>query len=419
MSVSVARTEIPEGRVNKKGFWSLIATMFEGAFCDNLFEFTLVFFLVAQLGTGGSAEQESQRISSFVNVVFAIPFIAFPGIFGALSDRFSKKQVIVWSRYMEVLIMAIGALAFWKGTTALLWLTLFAMMTKSAMLSPAKYGILPEILSEGTLARGNGIMQMVTMVAIIAGTGLAGPLSELNKSLPLMGGACLVGVSLIGLILSLGITRPPAANPEETIPLNPWRGMVQSFGIIVRDKVLLIVVIGYTYFWFAGAFLRANIVPYGRVTLHLEPLQTSMMMGIMAIGIGCGSLSAGFLSRGRIDLRLVHYGSLGLVMFALLLAIPSESFWGALGLMFLLGASAGFFDVPLAASLQHRSPVAFRGNIIAASNMMTFVGVLAAGGLGWLLTYLAVGTRGVFVLSAVFSAGIGLFMYMMIPKKDA
>ena len=419
MSSSDTQVASQDRREDKKGFGALIATIFEGAFSDNLFEWTMVFYLVAHSTSGGATEQETQRISSFVNVVFAIPFIAFPGIFGALSDRYSKKQVIVWSRLMEIVIMVVGAFAFWKGASPLLWLMLFAMMTKSAMLSPAKYGILPEILTEGTLARGNGIMQMATMVAIIAGTGFAGPLSGLTTNVPLLAGGCLVLVSVIGLLFSFGIARPPAANPSEKIPLNPWKGMGQSFQVIGRDKVLLVVVIGYTYFWFAGAFLRANIIPYGTAALQLNNLQTSAMMGVMAIGIGCGSLLAGFLSKGRINLRLVHFGAIGLVLFALLLAIPSNGYISALCLMFLLGGSAGFFDVPLAASLQHRSPPEFRGNIIAASNMLTFVGVLAAGGLGSLLPLLKVDTRGTFALSALFSAGIGLFMYLMIPKKDA
>ena len=417
--MSLSSSASQDVREDKKGFSALIATIFEGAFSDNLFEWTMVFFLVAQSTSGVATEQETQRISSFVNVVFAIPFIMFPGIFGALSDRYSKKQVIVWSRWMEIVIMAVGAFAFWKGTSTLLWLTLFAMMTKSAMLSPAKYGILPEILTEGTLARGNGIMQMATMVAIIAGTGLAGPLSGLTTNIPLLAGGCIILVSVIGLLLSFGIARPPAANPSEKIPLNPWKGMGQSFRVIGRDKVLLVVVIGYTYFWFAGAFLRANIIPYGKTTLHLTSLETSAMMGLMAIGIGCGSLLAGYLSRGRINLHLVHLGAAGLVLFAFLLAMPSNGFITALCLMFLLGGSAGFFDVPLAASLQHRSPPEFRGNIIAASNMLTFVGVLAAGGLGSLLPLLHINTRGAFVLSALFSTGIGLFMFVMIPKKDA
>ena len=222
-----------------------------------------------------------------------------------------------------------------------------------------------------------------------------------------MAGGILLLISALGLVVSLLITRPPAANPSERIPINPWAGMGTSFRTIRADKLLLVTVVGYTYFWFAGALLRANIIPFGRSTLHFGESTTSLMMGCLALGIGVGSVSAGYLSRGRIEIGLVPFGLAGLIAFALSLASGVSGPVPVLGLFFLLGASAGFFDVPLASTLQHRSPPELRGNIISASNMLTFLGVEAAGGLGWLLSSQGVTTRGIFVISALLSVGIG------------
>ena len=156
----------------KKGYWNLIGVLFQGAFSDNLFKYIMIFLLIDS-ATSDTA-QNSGKIAAYAGMLFAIPYIIFPGIFGALSDRVSKKRIVVWTKYLEICVMSIGFFAVLNGAPIFLGVVYFMMATQSAMFGPAKYGILPEALPEPRLSWGNGMMQMMTMIAIIAGVGTAG-----------------------------------------------------------------------------------------------------------------------------------------------------------------------------------------------------------------------------------------------------
>jgi len=419
LSPAPSAAEKPRGLL---GFWALIVTQFQGAFNDNLFRYLIVYFLIGILATdpdtGLADESATSRINSIAGMLFSLPFILFPGIFGALSDRFSKQRVTVWAKYLEILIMFFGAIAFYLGAPPLLWLLLFCMLTQSAMFSPSKYGILPEILPESQLSWGNGVLHMWTMVAIIAGTGLAGPLYwvlEHGAAGMLSAGAVLVALSCLGTGTAHFITKPAPANPTQRIPLQPWAGTGRIFKMFWADRWLLMTVVGYTFFWFAGMLFQQNVVTFGRATLGLSETATSLVLACLALGIGLGSLTAGYLSRGKIEVGLVPIGALGIAAFSTWLAVPGLPYRMVFLPLLGLGLSAGFFYVPLAAALQHRSPKEAKGGVIATANILTAAGMFVASWLYFLLGTLGVGTRQVFLLGAVLALGVGLFICIKLP----
>ncbi len=418
MEAATAGAQGTPKRYGMGGFWALIATQFQGAFNDNLFQYLVQFTMLAILTLPGQEkpdEATASAVPAIATIVFSLPFLIFPGIAGALSDRLSKQRIAVYIKYWEIFIVCFGFLAFWLQLPGFLWVMLFFMATHSAFFSPAKYGILPEILPEERLSWGNGILQMMTIIAIIAGTAVAGPIySALKERVYLATGVLLV-LSCSGLIMAQFISKPPPANPRQRITYNPWLGMAEHFKIIYADSYLFYAVIGYTYFWFAGALVRSNAFVYASVTMELPEAQVSYVLASMALGIGAGAISAGYLSRGKIELGLVPIGTLGLALFSALLAIPGASFTATLVLLFGLGYFAGFFDVPLAATLQHRSPEALKGGIMASTNMLTFVGMLVAGALYWVLGEMHINTHTVFLLTALFSLVVGIFMCVKLP----
>ncbi|MCC6486107.1 MAG: hypothetical protein IT364_01285, partial [Candidatus Hydrogenedentes bacterium] len=103
-------TPVPEQESGRKaydarGFWSLVVTQFQGAFNDNMYRYMLVFTLAGAL-TANEVEAGRGHITAISSVVMSLPFILLPGLFGSLADRFSKKRVAVWTKYLEVAIMA-------------------------------------------------------------------------------------------------------------------------------------------------------------------------------------------------------------------------------------------------------------------------------------------------------------------------
>ena len=309
----------------KKGFWYLIATLFQGAFSDNFFKLTLIFMFIA---ANPGDVVFSNRVSAYATMVFSIPFIIFPGIFGALSDKVSKKQIIVWTKRIEIVIMMLGGVAIMLENTLFLWGMLFLMATQSAMFGPAKYGILPEGLPESRLSWGNGVMQMMTMIAIIGGVGAAGPASVYlaEQDSLYLASVLLVILASIGILTSRKVFTPPAADPQRSIPFNPWSGMSKVFKIYAADKWLWLSVIAYVYFWFAATLLQANLIPYGTNILELSPAFISVQLVAVSLGIGFGAMAAGYLSRGKIEVGLIPLGAFGMAIFSSLLALPSNTF---------------------------------------------------------------------------------------------
>lgn len=398
----------------KKGFWYLIATLFQGAFSDNFFKFTLIFIFLAQ---HKDDLEFSSEVGAYAAMLFAIPFIIFPGFFGAFADRVSKKRIITTTKYLELIIMTIGGFAILSGNPTFLWGMLFLMATQSAMFGPAKYGILPEALPESKLSWGNGIMQMMTMVAIIAGVGAAGPVAQFLGARDQLHYASiiLIALAVLGITTSHKVFAPPAADPERAIPINPWSGMGKVLKIYAADKWLWLSVIAYVYFWFAGALLQANLIPYGNNLLGLNETQMAMQAVALSLGIGVGAASAGFLSRGKIEVGLIPLGALGMSVFAFLLAIPSVTFAISLLLLTGLGVFGGIFDVPLAATIQHRSPAHARGAIMAVTNMFTFIGMFTAGALMLYFGRLGISPLTIFLIIGVLTLCVGLYIVAILP----
>jgi acyl-[acyl-carrier-protein]-phospholipid O-acyltransferase/long-chain-fatty-acid--[acyl-carrier-protein] ligase len=443
MAVSERRhPAVTEETFNRKGFWALIVTQFQGAFNDNLYKYLMIFFLVGLVRDAGLLDVQQEfdilgwtlkvdrgpLIYSAATFVFSLPFIFFAAFAGALSDRYSKQRVAVGTKYLEVAVMALGGVAFLVGEAWLVWPVLFLMATQSAIFGPAKYGIMPEILPEPRLSWGNGILQMGTVVAVIAGTALAGPLYTGLEDQVYLTALVLMGFSVVGLITAHFITRPPAANPGQRLPRTPIGSMGRYFGVILRDKILFYIVIGYVYFWFAGAFFQQNVLNYADKELHLNPAFTSYLLAAVGLGIAIGALAAGYLSRGKIELGLIPIGSVGMTLFAMLISFPppagmeagadggaSGYFYFAACALFGLGFFAGVFDVPLAASIQERAPDSMKGGVIAATNMLTWFAMAFSAILYFALAAADFNAYHIFLVTAVLSLGIGLLICLRLP----
>lgn len=454
-------TAVLDQAYKKGGFWSLMATQFQGAFNDNLYQWVITFYLLAQFSTTSRDAETylylgrfpaSTFVPAFATFLFSMPFIIFPALFGAIADRYSKQRVAVATKWWEIGIMAMGGFAFYLGYTPLIWFLLFLMATQSAMFGPAKYGILPEILPPARLSWGNGVIQMGTMIAIILGTGLAGPLFLSLSGRVYLVSLVLVVLSILGTFSSYFITRPPAANPLQAIPKNPffpWQGMMKYFKVIWQDDILYYVVVGYTYFWFVGALARQNLVKFATADLLITEDLMSYLLAAIAIGIGLGALAAGYLSRGKVELGLVPFGALGMLVFSFMLSLPYAAYQHTLvpliRLVFVpvtggsdgflmraaavtgghylivlvcflcLGSFAGLYGVPLAAAIQRRAPKGMKGGVIAAVNMLTWVGIALSSIVFLALNTLNFSSYHIFVFMGVSALGIGLLQCFRSP----
>ena len=409
MNSPSAGSSKPSGHSSERRFWALIATQFQGAFNDNAFKVIVVFLIPLLAGEKG------YPATAMAFLIFNIPYLLFPSYAGYLADRFSKQRVIVFTKYWEVLVMVMGLVAFLLNRPTLLWITLFLLAMQSAFFSPAKYGILPEILREERLSWGNGVLQLGTMLAIILGTALGAPLVAAFEGRGYLTSVVLISFSLVGVVTAHFVTKLAPAAPGRGAPWNPWAGMGRCFRCFRADRWLFLTMLGIAYFWFAGVLAMQNIIELAKATVASTALQGQLLTAL-SLGIGLGSVATGILSRGKIEVGLIPLGGLGLAGFSALLGIGEWSFWGNVGLLFGLGFFGGFFVIPLDATLQQRSPENMRGDMIATSNFVTFAGMTVSAILFYVLfNRLGLSTSTIFLLSAVMSVAASIYICTLLP----
>jgi acyl-[acyl-carrier-protein]-phospholipid O-acyltransferase / long-chain-fatty-acid--[acyl-carrier-protein] ligase len=396
------------------GFWSLIATQFQGAFNDNGLKFLILYLII---GTNLTPEEEETKVL-LVGALFALPFILFSMTGGYLADRFSKRSVTIGTKVFEIAVMLFAIAGFALHSMPMSLTALFLASTQGALFGPSKYGLLPEILPEDRLSWGNGIIELGTFLAAIAGTVVAGQLPALFGQRQEFSGVFFVACSVIGLLTSLGVSRVPAANPAKKFEINFLGDLWENSERISKDRTLYLAVAGNTYFFFLAALLQFDIVFYGHDVLHVPSTRGSLLQAAIAIGIGLGSLAAGYLSDGKIEYGLIPLGATGITIFGFLLAIPGLSFTSVLIFLAVLGCFGGFFIVPISALLQHRPEEQHRGGVLASANLLSFVGILAASVVYYLAKhYLHLGPAAIFLWASVGTLAALAYILWLLPDS--
>lgn len=364
-----------------RGFWALFFTQFQGAFSDNVLQ-KLVIFLFLGLNLPIA---KKHHIGEYVGVLFSLPFILFSMYGGFLADRFSKRTITIAVKIFEIAVMSFVCAGLALSNRQILLAGIFLMGTHSAFFGPSKYGLLPELLPDSKLSWGNGLIEFGTYTAIILGSTAAAFLPGLFGGHQTWTGLILIALAFIGLGTSLIITRVPAADPVRKFPLNPFGQIVRQLSSVLKVRALALAFLGNTYFGFLGALLMLNLVFYGTEVLQVGNAAIGLLSIILALGIGVGSVAAGYASGGRIEHGLVPLGAFGLSFVSMILAFPHWSLHGTMAWLALLGFAGGFFIVPVSAILQHEPEPSHKGEVLAAANWLSFVGIFFASGAYYLL----------------------------------
>jgi acyl-[acyl-carrier-protein]-phospholipid O-acyltransferase/long-chain-fatty-acid--[acyl-carrier-protein] ligase len=365
--------------LRQPGFFSFFNTQFLGAFNDNFLKMIVSF--VALNRAAGSADGYVELIA----FLFILPSALFSGYAGHLADVYSKRTILVAVKGFEIAIMVLTLAIFFIGAIEPMLAAVFLMGLHAAFFSPAKYGILPEMLPETELSRGNGLLEMSTFMAIILGTSLGGAIFDLWKNqLPLIG-LLMIAIAIAGYYSSLGIPQVPASGAVKLLRLNPFSEIREGLTRLRTDRTLWLTVIGISYFWFLGALVNINILSFGKELLQLDEFHIGLLATFLAIGIGVGSLAAGRLSGDHIELGLVPLGSILMGVCLALVAWSAPSYPHTAAALVLLGFSGGLFAVPLNALLQQRAGKEEKGQLIATNNFLNTIGIALAAGVHWLM----------------------------------
>lgn len=360
-------------------FTYLNVTQFLGALNDNIYKLLIVYFFIQLEGM-----EYSHEILASTGATFVIPFLLFSAVSGTLADRYSKRDIIVTTKILELIIMGLAVLAFAFQSKWGSYAILFLLATQSAIFGPSKYGIVPELVSKDKISKANGLMTSFTFLAIILGTFLASFLIQMTGRNFIISAIFCTFIGLIGLVASFRIEPTPPAGSKKKINFFFVRQIFQTLKQARQEVSLLPAMLGSAFFLFVGAFTQLNIIPFAVQSLHLSDIQGGYLFFLTALGIGTGALIAGKVSGRIVELGLVPFGALGISICAFLLDFFSNNLFAVIPLVTLLGVFGGIFQIPLDSYIQVASPKQSRGQTVAATNFMSFVGVLLASALIYL-----------------------------------
>ncbi|MGJ8725746.1 MAG: MFS transporter [Roseibacillus sp.] len=390
----------------------------------NAFNDNFARFMLLPLGGWLVAQGVGFNIEHLLGILMVLPYILFAPSSGWLADRFPKNLVVRWAAWMQLAALGFMCFAMWQRSLPLAVLAFFILALQSALLSPAKAGILKELLGRKKLAFGSGVAEGVTILCVLIGQIVAGILFDQrlletkegwSAALPPM--LAVFGGCLLAVVLSRMIEK---TSPHEVGPLTKEVAFrhVRDFKVVWSQRALKLSALGVAFFWGFATFMLLAVYQVASEMYNGGAgtgTANSLMMATASIGIALGSIAAGFLSRRGTELGLVPVGGFVMTVGAIVLALAPAGWGFSLGL-FVAGAGAAVFLVPLKANLIDLSPSDARGKVLSVSNLMNNL----AGALAILLQFvfkaisLPIGFQ--MVVFAIFAALTTRYVMKLLPR---
>lgn len=366
------------------------------------------------------SRQGSVNATSLLAVLLVVPFVIFAPVAGWISDRFAKTMVIRWTLAAQAMGIAViaGGIGMESYFIALAGFGLLAL--QSCFFSPARQGVLKELVGKDRLAVAVGLMELLTVAAILLG-GYAGGwvfdrLTVFFSGDPWSGGAVTAGLLGLSAMLSLLIFWPvpqTTAQMREPFRLDVFGRHFRDLLVVWRHGYLRYTALGVAFVWFIGGIMILILMNFGNVAHDGRAgaaTESGLLMALLGVGIVIGSALAAHMSRAGVQPGYAAVGCVGMLVGLLLLTIlPLGGGWFRLGLIF-VGINAGLFMVPLNALLQERAPDNYRGRVLAATNLMVNIGGIAAVILQWTLNTVV----GLTITAQIFALAVMVLPVMLL-----
>lgn len=400
----------------KRGFFTIMSAQFFSSLADNALFVAAVELLIS------SGAPEWQRAA--LVPMFALFYVVLAPFVGAFADALPKGRVMFISNAIKI----VGCLMMLFGAHPLMAYAIVGL--GAAAYSPAKYGILTELLPASQLVKANGWIEGLTITSIILGVLLGGQLvgvrlSQLLLSIDLpwidtgistpsqAAIAALIAVYAIAAWFNLRIPltnvemRPLRQDPARSILANTLALLPDFWACNSRlwsDKLGQISLSTTTLFWGAGGNLKFIVLAWAAVALGYNTTQASALTGVVAIGTAVGAILASLRMRLDIATRVIPMGIAMGVLLVLMVFI--NSIWVAVPFLILLGGLGGFLVVPMNALLQHRGHnLMGAGRSIAVQNFNEQAAILGMGALYSLSLKFGLSVFGAIIVFGVLVAG--------------
>jgi len=406
-------------RKARSKFAAMAITYSLGVFNDNFFKIS-----VMMLAAGSTIKK------GLINALFAVPFILFASYAGWMADRFSKRNVVIFAKALEVAAMLCGAAGIVSGSWTLIMIMVLLMAAQSTIFSPSLNGTIPELYPREYVTTANGIIKVLVTAAILLGTiasGYAlGPKEIVWGEATTIGhvivGGVVIGVAVLGVLVSFFVPGRPAADPNAKFPwTGPWETL-RELGAVRRDGLLMLILLCDVFVWFAGAIQITVIQDVSETQFQWSEATTSNLIFAGLIGIASGGIIATKIAGAARWYRLLPWLAFAMSVPGILMTfvpmLPSGArFWALCPLMLLMGTFAGIIMIPCESFIQVRPAPQHKGRVIAAANCGVFIGIFVSAGV-YVLLRKFLSPTGCFGALAVMSIITGACILTAFGKKE-
>lgn len=387
------------------GFYIIMAAQFFSALADN----ALLIVAIATLREMHAPAAYEPLLKTF----FTVSYVGLAAFVGAFADSMPKWRVMFISNTVKI----VGCALMFYSVHPLVAYAIVGL--GAAAYSPAKYGILTEYLPHRQLVVANAWVEGLTVFAIIAGVVIGGMLIQPGTALRLLAfdfplidtgvntvsemALCFVGLFyLLASIFNLYV--PETGVDHRVLHKNPWY-LVREFNhcliLLWRDRLGQISLAVTTLFWGAGATLQFIVIKWAEVALQLDLSKSSMLQGVVALGVALGAVGAAKMITLRKSIKVIPLGiAMGIIV---LIMNFVHVVWLAVPLLVIIGLLSGYFVVPMNALLQHRGHILMgAGHSIAVQNFNENLSILIMTGVYYLMVKADLSIYWVITLFGVF-----------------
>jgi MFS transporter, LPLT family, lysophospholipid transporter len=402
-------------RMNR-GFYSIMAAQFFSSLADNALLITAIALL---------ASLESPAwMTPLLKLFFVLSYVLLAAFVGAFADSLPKGKVMLITNMIKIF----GCLLMFFHVHPLLSYAIVGF--GAAAYSPAKYGILTELLPPHKLVAANGWIEGLTVASIILGTVMGGalvndyiaslllsfdfPMVDTGINTSIEAALVVIGSAyLLAALFNLKIPDTGARYPhQERNPIKLVADFAGCFRTLWKDKLGQISLAVTTLFWGAGATLQFIVLRWAEKSLHMPLDKAAILQGVVAIGVALGAVAAARFVPLKKSLSVMPLGIvMGFVVIAMTLV---TNLWIAYILLIIIGALSGYFVVPMNALLQHRGYVLMSaGHSIAVQNFNENLSVLTMLILYAVMVILNMNVNLIIILFGLFVSGT---MYFVMRK---
>ena len=408
-------------------FW----TQFLGAFNDNVFKTALLTVLT--FDALHWTNMPVSLLNQLIPGLFILPFVVLSASAGQLADKKEKGWLARRVKLLEIVIMLVCAYGWLQHNVWVLIAGVAGMGIHSTLFGPVKYAYLPQHLHTDELIGGNGLIEMGTFVGILLGEILGAMLVSHGDGGVMLVAGITIGIAIMGYIASLGIPESPAADPGLKMNWNPVTETIRNIAFSKQNRPVFLSLLGNSWFWFYGAIILAQFPLFAKDFLRGDHSVFVLLLTVFSFGIGAGSLLCEKLSGHKVEIGLVPFGSIGLSVFGIDLALASQAYVaaqdvtamqfitqpGAIRLLadiVLLGVFGGFYIVPLFALIQTRCEPGHLSRTIAGMNILNALFMVVASLAASAMLVKGFTIPQIFLATAILNVFVAAYIFSLVPE---